>query len=97
MKNKEDVEVRLGVAWYRREQWELLRSTASDPEILEDTYDEWVEEAEKSLKTIRKAGHTPVKVDVDVEELNRWCDQRSKPRNGDSRVEYVIEAMKRAG
>jgi len=32
---------------------------------------------------------------LDVEEFNRWCDQRSKPRNADSRVEYVIEVIKR--
>ena len=29
-----------GIAWYRKEQWELLKSTAADFELIEDAFEE---------------------------------------------------------
>ena len=84
----------LGVAWYRREQWALLKSVAPDCDELEETYDEWVEYAERSFKDIRETGIDLVKVDVDVKELIQWCQADGRPVDASSRTAFVIQKMK---
>lgn len=87
----------IGVAWYRPEQWDLFKSTASDPEIIEDTYKEWVASAEKTLREMRKSGLNPIKVDLDVEALIEWCQRNGKPQDGNSRTDFVIHLLEKMG
>jgi len=42
----------LGVAWYRRDQWDRLLEISSDRAELEDTYDEWKAVAEENLRNL---------------------------------------------
>ena len=59
--SEEDVVI--GVAWYRPEQYERLLEISVDGEELEATYDEWMENAEDTLKEIQKKGIYFEKVD----------------------------------
>jgi hypothetical protein len=63
----------IGVAWYRRDQWARLRKVAPDPEILEDTYDEWLLLANDTKSQLEREGIETQRVDIDVEELVGWC------------------------
>ena len=90
---KENEQVKFGFAWYRRDQWQLLRQTASDLDVLEDTYDEWLHEAKQRLKDVRELGVDVAKVDLDVVEFNEWCRENGKPRNGDSRAQYAAHLL----
>jgi len=45
-----------GYAWYRPEQWELLRAVSADRDKLEETHEEWAANAEKALQGMREAG-----------------------------------------
>ncbi len=81
---------RIGVAWYRREQWDRLLEISSDRDELEDTYDEWVAMAEKRVKELGQHGYMHRKVDVDVEELVSWCNTQNRPVDGTARTEFVI-------
>ena len=83
-----------GVAWYKREQWALLKSTAPDADDLEETYDEWLEFAKHSFKVIWDTGIDLVKVDVDVDELIEWCKNEERPVDGAARTSFVIQKMK---
>ena len=87
--------MRTGVAWYRREQWDLLRSVSADVEILEETYDEWLEFAEEAIDHARKSGVILEKVDVDVDvyELINWCAKEKRPVDVDARSWFVIDKM----
>jgi hypothetical protein len=78
------------VAWYRREQWERLLEIASDREQLEDTFDEWQELAEETLRKLTKEGLTPRKVEVDVEELLKWCQEQGLPVDGKARSQFAV-------
>ena len=81
-----------GVAWYKREQWDLLKSVAPDADKLEKTYDEWIEYAERAFKDVRETGIDLVK--VDVEELIRWCKDKRRPVDGAARTSFVIHKLK---
>ena len=79
----------IGVAWYRREEWELLRAMAADADSLEKTYEEWLAVAEKTLRKLRQQGLELHKVDVDVTELAAWCRAQGRPLDGGARAEFA--------
>ncbi len=90
-----DDHLKMGVAWYRPEQWALLRALAADPEKLEHTHGEWLVFATKALDDLRKEGITTVKIDVDVHELWRWCQSLERPLDGKARADYTAEQLRR--
>ena len=91
--NKKD-RILMGVAWYRREQWPLLVKVSVDKDNLEDTYDEWVQNAENGVEQIRQAGHHPHKIEVDVEELVEWAKDQKRPIDGRARSAYSVHKLK---
>jgi hypothetical protein len=66
------------IAWYRREEWEKLRSLSADGDKLEKTYDEWLKLAEKTVGQLKGQGVTANKVDVAIDELAQWCQQHGR-------------------
>ncbi len=86
-------EVVLGFAWYRPEQWSLLRELAADPQTLEPTHTEWVAEALKSMADLRATGADVRRIDVDVRELASWCRDRGRPLDGSARAAFVTEKL----
>ena len=84
----------IGVAWYRKEQWGDLLGVSEDRDKLEATYGEWLIEANLALRRMRQSGMDIRKVDVDVEELVRWCREQGRPVNAASRAYYVAERVK---
>jgi hypothetical protein len=85
----------IGMAWYRPEQWTMLRVLASDPEVLEKTHAEWLNFATKKMEELRKEGIVVRKVDVDVQELAAWCQSRDRVLDGDGRASFVTDKMNR--
>jgi hypothetical protein len=83
----------MGVAWYRPEQWERLREISEDGDKLETTYKEWAKNAERALQEMQKVGMHPEKVEIDVEELLRWCNERDRPVDASARVQYTTEKL----
>jgi hypothetical protein len=79
------------IAWYRRGQWFLLKQSAVDSDIIEDTYEEWEEEAEKAVQKLIASGLQPYKVDVDVFELEKWCTEKGLPNDSKARSRFAAE------
>ncbi len=84
----------VGIAWYRPGQWQRLREISSDAESLEDTYEEWLTIAEQNVRKANRPNLSIEKVDVDVEELLAWCNERGLEVDGNSRSQYVSELMR---
>jgi hypothetical protein len=84
----------VGIGWYSKSQWMKLCRVAVDPEVLEDTYEEWVELFDKGCADLYKAGISVVKVAVDVEDLIQWCQEHSLAINGEARSEYITEKLR---
>jgi hypothetical protein len=87
----------MGIAWYRPDQWSLLRAIASDPHQLEPTYEEWVAMATKAMRDLAERGVHTVKVDVEVRKLAAWCEERHRPIDGASRATFVAEWLQKNG
>jgi hypothetical protein len=70
-----------GVAWFKPEQWKALKYVSVDGDELEDTHSEWLLNANRALKELRAKGMKVEPVEVDVEELVKWCQEQGIPLN----------------
>ena len=83
-----------GVAWYRPEQWLRLREVSEDVDNLDETYDAWLQTAERMIREGIPANVVVEKIDIDVEEVLAWCNERGLPMNASSRSRFVSERVR---
>jgi hypothetical protein len=83
-----------GVAWYRPEQWQRLREVSEDVENLEETYDAWLQTAERMIRDGIPTDVVVEKIEVDVEEVLAWCNVMGLPMNTASRARFVSERVR---
>ena len=84
----------LGMAWYTRDQWELLTELVPDRTALDDTYEEWKDGAERAFAGLEAGGLAPILVWIDVEELQAWCSARGVPNTAEARTDYVTHLLR---
>ena len=89
-------EVVVGIAWFRPEQWELLRSVSVDVDVLEQTHAEWEKLARKTMTDLARQAILARKVDVDVEHLLAWCEAQQRPLDASARATYAAERLREA-
>ena len=89
MRREENRPVVVGVGWYSPGQWALLKAKSVDSKELEASHDEWLANAEKTLARMRKAGAQFKKIDIDVEEMIRWCQSTGNAMDGKARAEFI--------
>ena len=83
----------IGVAWYKKDQWNRLLDISEDASELEETFEEWKSNALKKIKSIEKQGAIVEKIPVDTEELLAWCNTFRLSVNSRSRTEYVTKSL----
>ena len=93
MKHPESAAI-LGVAWYRREEWFHLLEIAADRDELEDTYEEWLHNAEMRLHEMADAGVNAMRVYINVDELQDWCIVQGRPLDGSARAVFTAEKLR---
>ena len=85
----------VALAWYRPEQWTLLRAMSADADKLEATYDEWQAFATQQVRDLEARGIRVQKIEVEVGALSRWCESEGRVVDGHSRAEYARRGMGR--
>ena len=83
----------LGIAWYRPEQWPKLLKISVDRQSLHDTYAEWLTNVTQKMIELVQMGYTVRPVEVDVDDLLRWCKQHGYTVNGAARSQFVVEKL----
>jgi hypothetical protein len=81
--------IQAAACWYTARQWEKIKATAADPEIWLDTYEEWVEAAEKAVRDARSAGLVLEKVHIDADRFFAWLELNGRVNDATTRAEYV--------
>ena len=89
-----DMSTKIGIGWYRPEQWELLKSSVVDRDVIEDTFFEWFEFVTAQFDDMESKGLEPVRVDIDVEEMITWCKRNQLPLNAEARSEFIASKIK---
>jgi hypothetical protein len=70
-----------------------LLELAVDREELEETHEEGHHLAEKTMVDLTRIGFHPRRVNVNVEELARWCATKNRPLDGSARSEYASHQL----
>jgi len=90
----QDNQIVVGIAWFQPESWERLKVIADDRADLDDSYDEWKKNANTAISDIRATGKVVKRVNVDIDELLRWCQTQNKPVNSAARAHFVSERLR---
>jgi len=91
----EDQQPVVGVAWYRKDQWDQLLSLSEDRASLEDTFGEWLIDARLTMLRLRREGLDVRQVDVDVNDLANWCKEQGVHVTASTRAGYVAEKLRK--
>ena len=83
-----------GMAWYHPDQWQRLREMSSDAEDFEESYDDWFDSAEVRMRAMREVGIRAERVEVDVEEMARWCEAEECLVDADGRARYAAHLLR---
>ena len=62
--------------WYRPEQWQRVRDISTDQEQFEESYAEWLQQANEKIEVLQRTGTRVEKVNIDSEQLILWCNER---------------------
>jgi hypothetical protein len=82
---------RIGLPWYRREDYSRLREMMSDRHNLAPTYDQWLAAAENNESVGRQAGLEIVRVMIEPEAFARWCAEKGMEPGSAARKGYAAE------
>jgi hypothetical protein len=64
---------KMGIAWYRREDYDRLRRIFSDGANLPQHYDDWLKLAEKLAERLKNQGQAFQRVYIDPDTFPDWC------------------------
>jgi len=92
MINTEDV-IGLVICWYDKEQWELLAQL--DPDGVDDTYEEWRNNAIRAISEIQSNGQKVVKISIKISEFQNWCKDQGIVPDGGARAEFAAMLAQR--
>jgi hypothetical protein len=78
------------VVWYKNKpDWEAMKTIATDPEVWEETYEEWLDSAEPTFKGLQEQGFFCKKTTFSIDGYKTWCDEGDRPYDAKSRSEYA--------
>ncbi|NUZ13338.1 hypothetical protein HUZ36_21475 [Pseudoalteromonas sp. McH1-7] len=76
-------------AWFEPDEWQKLKETVEDPDTLDDSYQEWRQNAENVIRELRAGGQQVKKISIKISKLLVWCESRSLKPNSKARSEYA--------
>lgn len=84
----------LGFCWFRREDYDTARSVMADPEILFDTFDEWLAGARRIESEITAKGDKVVRIRFDLPVFLLWCATNNAQPNEQARAKWAAQAVR---
>lgn len=78
-----------GILWWKLKQWERAKKMSSDSHVFDDTYQDWKKGAEKALKNFHDLGIKVYKIEIELDELVKWCKDQKMPFDSKARSKFV--------
>lgn len=79
----------VAVAWYTREDFDAVRQLAHDGGGMHDTFDDWLNAAEKVVKLAALQGATVERVTVKADAFAAWLAAADVENDEQSRASYA--------
>ncbi|WP_407530665.1 hypothetical protein [Methylobacterium oryzisoli] len=87
---------RVGMAWYRPEDYTRLRELMQDADRLPDSYDAWRISAEQVEREVTRSGMAVIRVLITPEEFVAWCKERGVQADATARSRFASESVARS-
>jgi hypothetical protein len=81
----------VGIAWYRRADYDRLMSIFPDREELPDTFEDWLSDAQRTYNELLLNGIIVEKAFLDPETFPKWCRANGMKMDTDGRLRYATE------
>src|SRR5258705_8948142 len=81
--------MKVGIPWYRRDQWPRWREISVDRADMSESYDEWLEKAEETIRNFTKNALEVHKVDLDIGEFIEWATKENVAVTGFTRGDFA--------
>ncbi|HWL51317.1 MAG TPA: hypothetical protein VNQ90_02720 [Chthoniobacteraceae bacterium] len=79
----------VGMAWYRREDYDSIRQIMDDGKALPPVYDDWLAAAERGFKKLTGDGLRIVRAEIDPATFPAWCATNGHKVNSDGRKAFA--------
>ncbi|HSZ75947.1 MAG TPA: hypothetical protein VK775_00965 [Chthoniobacterales bacterium] len=87
----------MAIATYREDQWDRLRTSAADRDLMDETWEKWNAGIEEVIANVESQGHAYVCVQLDVEEIEEYCKEQGVPNDSKARSALAILKAERSG
>jgi hypothetical protein len=77
-----------GIAWYRSQDYDRLKTMFPDGWKLPDTFEEWLEIAQILYDKLTADGHLVVKAYIDPNTFPEWCRAKGMEMDADARMDF---------
>jgi hypothetical protein len=84
----------IGIAYYSPEEYAKLLMTADDASELEDTWEEWYQNMQNVKNSLAALGTICREVPIQIEELQKYCQEHNLQNNSGTRAGYVSVLVK---
>lgn len=78
----------IGIAWYKRADYQRIREIMADGETLPVTFDRWQSQAERLETRIQRSGKAVFRAYIDPEKFVAWCASRGLDVDAKARMEF---------
>lgn len=80
-----------GISWYAREDYAAVLNVMRDPEVLPDTYEQWLQKAERQLRDWEAKGWIMIRAIIDPKTFPEWCRARGLDVDAKARMAFANE------
>jgi hypothetical protein len=81
--------MKIGIPWYRREEWPRWKEISVERADMSESYDEWREKAEEAIRSFTKNAVEVHKVDIPVDEFLDWVTKENVAITGYARADFA--------
>ena len=85
----------IAVVWFTKEEWPKVKACAKDVEVFSDTYEEWLAQAERTMRKMKKLGVPTVRMPVVAAELQAWCWAEGVPNTSANRAAFAARRLQK--
>lgn len=75
--------------WFDRESYPRVLEVMVDQDLLPQSYDRWLKQAQRVLEKARREGKKPIRAHVDPDRFLAWCDDNGWLPDSMARLAYA--------
>jgi hypothetical protein len=75
--------------WFDRESYPRVLEVMLDSDLLPQSYDRWLKQAQRVLEKARREDQRPIRAHIDPDRFLQWCDENGSPPDGMVRLSYA--------